>query len=95
MCREIFADILDINAEEGWVRVQPGVIRNELKRALRPHGLLFGPETSTQNRAMMGGMLGNNSCGSNSIKYGIRRRHPQDLEPAQGRTRPDVEHVRR
>jgi FAD/FMN-containing dehydrogenase/Fe-S oxidoreductase len=70
-----FTDILEINPAEGWVRVQPGVIRNELNRALRSHGLLFGPETSTQNRAMMGGMLGNNSCGSNSIKYGSVRDH--------------------
>jgi FAD/FMN-containing dehydrogenase/Fe-S oxidoreductase len=74
-----FADILEINANEGWVRVQPGVIRNELNRALRPHDLLFGPETSTQNRAMMGGMLGNNSCGSNSIKYGSVRDHTLEV----------------
>jgi FAD/FMN-containing dehydrogenase/Fe-S oxidoreductase len=70
-----FTGILEINSEEGWVRVQPGVIRNELNRALKPHDLLFGPETSTQNRAMLGGMLGNNSCGSNSIKYGSVRDH--------------------
>lgn len=70
-----FTKILEINAEANWVRVQPGVIRNELNMALQPHGLLFGPETSTQNRAMMGGMLGNNSCGSNSLKYGSTREH--------------------
>ncbi len=70
-----FTQILEINAEDSWVRVQPGVIRNELNMALAPHGILFGPETSTQNRAMMGGMLGNNSCGSNSIKYGSTRDH--------------------
>jgi FAD/FMN-containing dehydrogenase/Fe-S oxidoreductase len=70
-----FTEVLEINKEEGWVRVQPGVIRNELNGALKPHGLLFGPETSTQNRAMLGGMLGNNSCGSNSIKYGSVRDH--------------------
>ena len=70
-----FTRILEINAEAGWVRVQPGVIRNELNMALQPHGLLFGPETSTQNRAMLGGMLGNNSCGSNSIRYGSTRDH--------------------
>jgi len=70
-----FTKVLEISAEEGWVRVQPGVIRNELNRELFSHGLLFGPETSTQNRAMMGGMLGNNSCGSNSIKYGSVRDH--------------------
>ncbi|MFT5857543.1 MAG: FAD/FMN-containing dehydrogenase/Fe-S oxidoreductase [Verrucomicrobiales bacterium] len=70
-----FTKILEINAEAGWVRVQPGVIRNELNQSLHSEGLLFGPETSTQNRAMMGGMLGNNSCGSNSIKYGSVRDH--------------------
>ncbi|PTY00310.1 hypothetical protein DB345_01750 [Spartobacteria bacterium LR76] len=57
------------------VRVQPGVIRNELNRFLQHHGLLFGPETSTANRAMIGGMVGNNSCGSNSIIYGSTREH--------------------
>ena len=70
-----FTEILVINSSEGWVRVEPGVIRNELNSALRSHDLFFGPETSTQNRAMLGGMLGNNSCGSNSIKYGSVRDH--------------------
>lgn len=74
-----FTKILEINAEEGWVRVQPGVIRNELNMALAPHGLLFGPETSTANRAMVGGMLGNNSCGSNSIVYGSTRDHTLEV----------------
>lgn len=74
-----FTRILEINTEERWVRVQPGVIRNELNMALQPHGLLFGPETSTQNRAMMGGMLGNNSCGSNSLKYGSTRDHALEV----------------
>lgn len=66
-------EIIEINSAEKWVRVQPGVIRNELNMALRPHHLMFGPETSTANRAMIGGMLGNNSCGSNSIVYGTTR----------------------
>jgi FAD/FMN-containing dehydrogenase/Fe-S oxidoreductase len=57
------------------VRVQPGVVRNELNLFLKPHGRLFGPETSTANRAMIGGMVGNNSCGSNSIVYGSTRDH--------------------
>ncbi|MEM1294687.1 MAG: FAD-linked oxidase C-terminal domain-containing protein [Verrucomicrobiota bacterium] len=74
-----FTKILEINAEKGWVRVQPGVIRNELNRALAPHGLLFGPETSTADRAMIGGMLGNNSCGSNSIVYGSTRDHTLEV----------------
>ncbi len=67
--------ILNIDRDSRRVRVQPGVVRNELNHALEPHGLLFGPETSTANRAMIGGMVGNNSCGSNSIVYGSTREH--------------------
>lgn len=70
-----FNKILEINPEEKWVRVQPGVIRDELNMALKPYGLYFGPETSTANRAMIGGMVGNNSCGSNSVVYGSTREH--------------------
>lgn len=70
-----FTAILEFNASERWVRVQPGVIRDELNLFLKPHGLLFGPETSTANRAMIGGMVGNNSCGSNSVIYGSTREH--------------------
>lgn len=70
-----FTKILEINPEERWVRVQPGVIRDELNMALKPYGLYFGPETSTANRAMIGGMVGNNSCGSNSVVYGSTREH--------------------
>ena len=64
---------LDVAARR--VRVQPGVVRNELNRFLAPHGLFFGPETSTAGWAMIGGMVGNNSCGSNSIAYGTTRDH--------------------
>ena len=70
-----FNQILELNKEEGWVRVQPGVIRDELNLFLQPHGLFFGPETSTANRAMIGGMVGNNSCGSNSVVYRSTREH--------------------
>ncbi|MGZ3847398.1 MAG: FAD-binding and (Fe-S)-binding domain-containing protein, partial [Flavisolibacter sp.] len=70
-----FSKILEFNKDEKWVRVQPGVIRDELNIFLKPHGLLFGPETSTANRAMMGGMVGNNSCGSNSVVYRSTREH--------------------
>ena len=70
-----FTRILELNTTEKWVRVQPGVIRDELNLFLKPHGLLFGPETSTANRAMIGGMVGNNSCGSNSIIYRSTREH--------------------
>ena len=70
-----FTQIIELNKEEHWVRVQPGVIRDELNMFLKSHGLFFGPETSTANRAMMGGMVGNNSCGSNSIIYRSTREH--------------------
>ena len=58
-------EIVSLDVAGRRVRVQPGVVRNELNRFLAPHGLFFGPETSTANWAMLGGMVGNNSCGSN------------------------------
>ncbi len=70
-----FTEILEVNPGESWVRVQPGVIRDELNMFLKPYQLYFGPETSTANRAMIGGMVGNNSCGSNSLIYGSAREH--------------------
>ena len=72
--------VIEINAEEKWVRVQPGMIRDDLNNILKPYGLLFGPETSTASRAMIGGMIGNNSCGSNSIVYGSTREHLLEAE---------------
>lgn len=70
-----FTSILELNVQEKWIRVQPGVVRDELNEYLKPFGLFFGPETSTANRAMIGGMVGNNSCGSNSLIYGSTREH--------------------
>ena len=67
--------ILEINAEERWARVQPGIVRDELNLALKPYGLLFSPETSTSNRCCLGGMFGNNSCGTHSLVYGSTRQH--------------------
>jgi FAD/FMN-containing dehydrogenase/Fe-S oxidoreductase len=67
--------IVALDAAARRVRVQPGVVRNELNRFLAPHGLFFGPETSTASWAMIGGMVGNNSCGSNSIAWGSTRDH--------------------
>lgn len=75
-----FTDIIEVNQEEHYCIVQPGVIRDELNQYLKPYGLLFGPETSTANRAMIGGMVGNNSCGANSIVYGSTRNHVLELE---------------
>lgn len=70
-----FNKIIETNQAENWVRVQPGVIRDDLNRHLKPFEMFFGPETSTANRAMIGGMVGNNSCGSNSVVYGSTRDH--------------------
>src|SRR5699024_10087860 len=67
--------ILELNLEEGWVKVEPGVVRDELNLYLQPFGYFFAPETSTSNRATLGGMVGNNSCGANSLRYGSTREH--------------------
>jgi FAD/FMN-containing dehydrogenase/Fe-S oxidoreductase len=67
--------ILEFNRKERWVRIQPGVVLDELNLFLEPQGLFFGPETSTSNRCMIGGMVGNNSAGSHSLTYGTTRDH--------------------
>jgi FAD/FMN-containing dehydrogenase/Fe-S oxidoreductase len=67
--------IVAIDPVKRRARVQPGVVRNVLNAEVRSHGLFFAPETSTANRAMLGGMFGNNSCGANSIVYGTTREH--------------------
>ena len=67
--------ILEINKEEQWASVEPGVVRDELNIALKPYGLFFSPETSTSNRCCIGGMFGNNSCGTHSLVYGSTRHH--------------------
>ncbi|MEM8906582.1 MAG: FAD-linked oxidase C-terminal domain-containing protein, partial [Bacteroidota bacterium] len=75
-----FNRILEFNAREAWVKVEPGVVRDELNAFLKPHGYFFSPITSTANRAMIGGMVGNNSCGTTSIVYGSTRDHTLELE---------------
>jgi FAD/FMN-containing dehydrogenase/Fe-S oxidoreductase len=72
--------ILEINKKDMWVRVEPGVVLDELNIALKDHGLFFGPETSTSNRCNIGGMLGNNACGSHSVIYGSTRDHTIELK---------------
>ncbi|RKD85032.1 FAD-binding and (Fe-S)-binding domain-containing protein [Mangrovibacterium diazotrophicum] len=67
--------ILEFNPTEQWVWVEPGVNLAELNQFLAPHGLQFGPETSTANRCCIGGMVGNNSCGLHSLVYGSARDH--------------------
>jgi len=72
--------ILELNVEEHWIRVEPGVILDELNLEVARHGLFFGPETSTASRCMVGGMVGNNSCGAHSIIYGSTRDHLLSLK---------------
>ncbi len=68
-----FTKIISFNNDQRTVTVQPGVIRDELNLFLEPHGLFFSPNTSTSNRCMIGGMVGNNSSGTTSIQYGVTR----------------------
>lgn len=68
-----FNAVVNINTDLKRVKVQPGVIRDELNRLLKADGLFFGPNTSTSNRCMLGGMVGNNSSGTTSIQYGSTR----------------------
>jgi FAD/FMN-containing dehydrogenase/Fe-S oxidoreductase len=72
--------ILECNIEEGWVRVQPGVVQDQLARYLNPLGFQFGPNTSSSSRATIGGMIGNNSAGSHSILHGKTIDHVLELK---------------
>lgn len=72
--------ILEVNSQERWVRVQPGVVLDELNQYLKSYGLFFGPETSTSNRCMIAGMVGNNSCGARSLVYGSTRDHTLEIK---------------
>jgi FAD/FMN-containing dehydrogenase/Fe-S oxidoreductase len=72
--------IVDLDPEAKVARVQPGVVQDELNRAAAEHGLMFGPDTSTSNRATIGGMIGNNSAGSGSVRYGMTIDHVRELD---------------
>jgi FAD/FMN-containing dehydrogenase/Fe-S oxidoreductase len=71
--------VLEIRPEEGWARVQPGCVLDDLNAQLHPYGLHFAPDVSTSNRATIGGMVGNNSCGAHSIVYGKTVDHVIEL----------------
>jgi FAD/FMN-containing dehydrogenase/Fe-S oxidoreductase len=73
-------EIIDIDAEARRARVQPGVVQEQLNLAAVRHGLMFGPDTSTANRATIGGMIGNNSAGSQSVRYGMTIDHVLALD---------------
>jgi len=70
-----FTNVLEINKEESWIRIQPGVILEEMNNELAEYNLFFAPETSTANRCTIGGMVGNNACGLHSVIYGSTRDH--------------------
>ncbi|HON19213.1 MAG TPA: FAD-binding oxidoreductase, partial [Salinivirgaceae bacterium] len=72
--------VLELNTREKWVWVEPGVVLDQLNEILKPHGLFFGPETSTGSRCTLGGMVGNNSCGSHSLLYKTTREHLLEVE---------------
>ena len=72
--------IIEIDAEQRVARVQPGVVQEQLNLAGARHGLVFGPDTSTKNRATLGGMIGNNSAGSHSVRYGMTIDHVLALD---------------
>jgi FAD/FMN-containing dehydrogenase/Fe-S oxidoreductase len=71
--------VLEINAEERWVRVESGVVKDQLNRALKPYGLFFAPELSTSNRATVGGMINTDASGQGSVMYGKTRDHVLEL----------------
>jgi len=68
-----FTNILEFDEQHKTITLQPGIVRDSLNVFLKPFGLFFGPNTSTSNRCMIGGMVGNNSSGSTSIRYGVTR----------------------
>jgi FAD/FMN-containing dehydrogenase/Fe-S oxidoreductase len=75
-----FVNIISIDPKDKSIWVEPGVIRDELNLFLKPYQLFFGPETSTSNRCMIGGMVGNNACGARSVVYGSTREHLLEIK---------------
>ncbi len=75
-----YNQILELNVQERWVRVQPGIVLDELNATLRPHGLRFAPDVSTASRATIGGMMANNSSGARSVLYGKTIDHVLEQE---------------
>ncbi len=77
-----FNRLLEVNVEERWARVEPGIVLDELNAWLAPHGLRFAPDISTASRATIGGMISNNSSGARSVVYGKTIDHVLDLHVA-------------
>jgi FAD/FMN-containing dehydrogenase/Fe-S oxidoreductase len=76
--------ILSVDPESRTARVEPGVVMSDLQRAARPHGLRFGPDPSTQDRATLGGMIGNNACGPHAVAYGRTADNVVELDVVDG-----------
>ncbi len=72
--------VLEVNREERWVRLQPGLVLDELNLYLRPYGLQFGPDPASSNRASLGGIVSNNSTGAHSILYGMTADHVLEMD---------------
>src|SRR5690606_33092554 len=72
--------ILEVNQEERWVRLQPGIVLDQLNIDLRPYGLQYGPDPASSDRAAMGGIVSNNSTGSHSILYGMTADHVLEMD---------------
>ncbi len=81
-CSKHFGRVLEINPIERWVRVEPGCVLDELNLSVAPHGLVFAPDVSTSDRATLGGMIANNSCGARSVCYGKTIDHVLELKTA-------------
>jgi FAD/FMN-containing dehydrogenase/Fe-S oxidoreductase len=79
-CSRHLNAIVAVDPEAKTARVQPGVVQDSLNRAAGQHGLMFAPDTSTANRATLGGMIGNNSCGARSARYGMTIDHVRGLD---------------
>ena len=73
-------NVVEAQPEERWARVQPGIVNNHLSAAMRPHGLMYGPDPVTSARATVGGGIGNNSCGSHSVIYGKTLDHILEID---------------
>lgn len=89
--------VLEVNTEERWAIVEPGVVQEQFNLHLKPMGFLFGPDTATANRATIGGMMGNNSAGSHSILYGKTIDHIISMDvvmaSGEGRTLAEMTHA--
>ena len=72
--------VLEVNQDEGWARVQPGIALDQLNRELLPYGMMYAPDPTTSSRACVGGGVGNNTCGAHSVIYGKTLDHIMELD---------------